>query len=110
MPRKRDGCVPLSDVAEAVDLPGGRAIAHRTAAALHTARLSDAARWRERSRSGQIRQGQVMMVPLVAPAPACLLGFMARLLALCSLPRTNPGSKIRYRAPARTSRAACDCP
>ena len=38
MPRKRDGCVPLSDVAEAVDLPGGRAIAHRTAAALHTAR------------------------------------------------------------------------
>ena len=33
MPRKRDGCVPLSDVAEAVYLPGGRAIAHRTAAA-----------------------------------------------------------------------------
>ena len=24
------------------------------------------------------------------------LGFMARLLALCSLPRTNPGNRIRY--------------
>ena len=25
------------------------------------------------------------------------LGFMARLLALCSLPRTNPGDRIRYK-------------
>ena len=25
------------------------------------------------------------------------LGFMARLLALCSLPRTNPGNRIQYR-------------
>ena len=24
------------------------------------------------------------------------LGFMARLMALCCLPRTNPGSRIRY--------------
>ena len=24
------------------------------------------------------------------------LGFMARLLALCSLPRTNPGNRVRY--------------
>ena len=24
------------------------------------------------------------------------LGFMARLMALCSLPRTNPGNRIRY--------------
>ena len=24
------------------------------------------------------------------------LGFMARLLTLCSLPRTNPGNRIRY--------------
>ena len=28
-------------------------------------------------------------------ADACL-GFMARLLALCSLPRTNPGQRYRY--------------
>ena len=25
------------------------------------------------------------------------LGFMARLMALCSLPRTNPGDRIRYK-------------
>ena len=25
------------------------------------------------------------------------LGFMARLLALCSLPRTNPGNRIQYK-------------
>ena len=24
------------------------------------------------------------------------LGFMARMMALCSLPRTNPGTRIRY--------------
>ena len=24
-------------------------------------------------------------------------GFMARLMALCSLPRTNPGNRIRYK-------------
>ena len=26
------------------------------------------------------------------------LGFMARLLALCSLPRTNPGNRLQYSA------------
>ena len=25
------------------------------------------------------------------------LGFMARMMALCSLPRTNPGDRIRYK-------------
>ena len=25
------------------------------------------------------------------------LGFMARLLALCSLPRTNPGNRLQYK-------------
>ena len=24
------------------------------------------------------------------------LGFMARMMALCSLPRTNPGNRLRY--------------
>ena len=33
MPRKRDGVVPLGDVAEAVELPAGRALTHRVAAA-----------------------------------------------------------------------------
>ena len=32
MPRKRDGFVPLGDVAEAVELPDGRALTHRSAA------------------------------------------------------------------------------
>ena len=27
------------------------------------------------------------------------LGFMARLLALCSLPRTNPGNRLQPRSP-----------
>ena len=32
------------------------------------------------------------------------LGFMARLMALCSLPRTNPGNRKEYvRATARTN-------
>ena len=43
MPRKRDGVVPLGDVAGAVELPGGRALTHRAAASpgaasLHTPR------------------------------------------------------------------------
>ena len=25
------------------------------------------------------------------------LGFMARLMALCSLPRTNPGNRLQYK-------------
>ena len=25
------------------------------------------------------------------------MGFMARLMALCSLPRTNPGNRLRYK-------------
>ena len=37
MPRKRDGFIPLGDVAEAVELPGGHALASRAVApqALH---------------------------------------------------------------------------
>ena len=49
MPRKRDRFVPLGDVAEAVELPDGRAMTRRAggAAPLHPARQSDAARRRE---------------------------------------------------------------
>ena len=38
------------------------------------------------------------------------MGFMARLLALCSLPRTNPGNRkeyIRRNSPNRASEGAC---
>ena len=45
------------------------------AASLHSSRSGGAARRRERSRSG---------------------GYIARLLALCSLPRTNPGNRTQY--------------
>ena len=37
------------------------------------------------------------------------LGFMARLLALCSLPRTNLGNRKRVCPPQRTARLSYDC-
>ena len=82
MPRKRDGFVPLGDVAEAVALPGDRALAHRVAAppARH-----------HFTRFDQITQ----LVNASEADPE--LGFMARLLALCSLPRTNPGNRLLYK-------------
>ena len=36
-------------------------------------------------------------------------GFMARLLALCSLPRTNPGNRKEYKRVKRTLHALHDC-
>ena len=78
---KRDGFVPLGAVAGAVELPGGRVLTPRAAApqALH-----------HFTRLDQIDQ-------LVGASEADAdLGFMARLLALCSLPRTNPGNRLQY--------------
>ena len=81
MSRKRDGFVPLGDVAEAVKLPGDRALTNHAAA--QTAR-------RHFTRLDQVTQ-------LVGASEAdAELGFMARLLALCSLPRTNPGNRLQY--------------
>ena len=41
------------------------------------------------------------------------LGFMARLMALCSLPRTNPGSRLQYKRQERPYKlvmiAGADC-
>ena len=39
MPRKREGFVPLSDVTEAVELSGDRALTHRVAASPAQLRL-----------------------------------------------------------------------
>ena len=81
MPRKRDGFVPLGDVAEAVKLPGDRALARRAdtpPARRHFTRLD------------QVTQ----LVHAREADPE--LGYMARLLALCSLPRTNPGNRLQY--------------
>ena len=81
MPRKRDGFVPLGDVAEAVALPGDRALTHRTAALP--------------ARRHFTRLDQVTQLVGASEADADL-GFMARMLALCSLPRTNPGNRDKY--------------
>ena len=74
MSNKRNGFVPLGDVAEAVALPGDRALTGGAAARRFT------------------RLDQVTQLVEASEADA-ELGFMARLLALCSLPRTNPGNR-----------------
>ena len=76
MPRKRDGFVPLGDVVAGVELPDGRTL---TPGALH-----------HFTRLDQIDQ-------LVDASEADAdMGFMARLLALCSLPRTDPKTRLQY--------------
>ena len=83
MPRKQqDGFIPLGDVAEAVVLPGDRALTHRAAASP--------------ARRGFTKLDQVTQLVHASEADP-ELGFMARLLALCSLPRTNPGNRLRYK-------------
>ena len=78
MNRKRDALVPVGEVI--ADLPGpGKAIREASPQALHHFTQAD-----------QVNQ-------LVGASEADPdLGFMARLLALCSLPRTNPGNRTRY--------------
>ena len=73
-----NGFVPLGE-AGAVELPDGRAMTPAAPQALH-----------HFTRLDQIDQ-------LVDASEADAdLGFMARLLALCSLPRTNPGDQKEY--------------
>ena len=80
MPHKRDGFVPLGDIAGTVELPGDRALTPAAPEARH-----------HFTRLDQINQ-------LVDASEADAdLGFMARLLALCSLPRTNPGDRLQYK-------------
>ena len=77
MKRKRE----LGDGAEAVTLPGDRALASRAdtpPARRHFTRLDQVA--------------QLVGVSEADPE----LGYIARLLALCSLPRTNPGNRLQY--------------
>ena len=78
MQRKRNSLVP---VAEALaDLPGPVQALQPSPQALH-----------HYTRVDQVNQ-------LVSASEADPdLGFMARLMALCSLPRTNPGNRIQYR-------------
>ena len=82
MARKRDGFVLLGDVAGAVELPGRRGLTHRAAA--------------PPARRHFTRLDQVTQLVGASEADADL-GFMARLLALCTLPRTNPGNRLQYK-------------
>ena len=79
MERKRDGLVPIAEAL--ADLPGPvKVIREAPPQALH-----------HFTRFDQVNQ-------LVSASEADPdLGFMARLLALCSLPRTNPGNRHQYK-------------
>ena len=79
MQRQRGELVPIGDAL--ADLPGPvQAIRAASPQALH-----------HYTRFDQVNQ-------LVGASEADLdLGFMARLLVLCSLPRTNPGNRHQYK-------------
>ena len=78
MQRQRGGSVPIGEVIGGLDGPV-KAIREASPQARHHFTLAD-----------QVNQ-------LVSASEADPdLGFMARMMALCSLPRTNPGNRIRY--------------
>ena len=83
MARKRDGFVPRGDVAGTVELPGGRGL-------MPPARSTTLQARHHFTTLHQVNQ------LIEASAPDADLGFMARLLALCSLPRTNPADRREY--------------
>ena len=77
--RKRDGLVPIGETCGGLDGPV-KAIREASPQALH-----------HFTRFDQVDQ-------LVGASEADAdLGFMARLMALCSLPRTNPGEQPQYK-------------
>ena len=77
MARKRDSLVPLGEAI--TDLPGP----------VKALQLPPPAR-RGFTQADQVNQ----LVSAREADPD--LGFMARMMALCSLPRTNPGNRLRY--------------
>ena len=78
MQRKQDGLVPIGEVVGGLDGPV-KAIRDDSPQARHHFTQAD-----------QVNQ-------LVGASEADPdLGFMARLMALCSLPRSNPGNRHRY--------------
>ena len=78
MQRKRDGLVPIGEAFGGLGGPV-KAIRESSPQAIH-----------HFTRFDQVNQ-------LVSASEANPdLGFMARMLALCSLPRTNPGNRHRY--------------
>ena len=79
MKRQRDGLVPIGDALSSMGGPV-KAIREATPQALH-----------HYTRFDQVNQ----LVEASEAAPD--LGFMARLMALCSLPRTNPRNRKEYK-------------
>ena len=79
MSRKQNSLIPIGEVI--ADLPGAAlAIREATPQALH-----------HYTRADQVNQ----LVRASETDPD--LGFMARLLVLCSLPRSNPGNRLQYK-------------
>ena len=79
MQRQRDGLVPIGEAL--ADLPGPvQAIREASPQALHHFTQAD----------------QVNLLVGASEADP-YLGFMARMMALCSLPRTNPGDRKEYK-------------
>ena len=79
MQRKRGGLVPIGEVFSDLDGPL-KALREASPQAVHHFTQAD-----------QVNQ-------LVGASEADPdLGFMARLMALCSLPRTNPGDRLQYK-------------
>ena len=78
MQRKRGGLVPIGDALSGMGGPV-KAIRDASPQALHHFTLAD-----------QVNQ----LVEAREADPD--LGFMARLMVLCSLPRTNPGNRLQY--------------
>ena len=77
--RPVSGFVPIGDVVAGVELPDGHALTPAAPQARH--------------HFTTLRQVNELIEASEADAD---LGFMARLLALCSLPRTNPGDQKEY--------------
>ena len=74
--------VPIGDMADGLSLPGGSAL------------IPHAATPQSRNHFTTLRQVDQLIKASEADAD---LGFMARLIALCSLPRTNPGDRLQFR-------------
>ena len=79
--RPVSGFVPLGDMAGAVELSDGRVLSP-SAATPHA-----------RHHFTMLRQVNQLIEASEAEPD---IGFMARLLALCSLPRTNPKQRVQY--------------
>ena len=80
MQRQRDGLVPIGEVV--ADLPGP------------VKALRDNPTTRRSTTSPSADQVNQLVSASEAAAD---LGFMGRTMALCSLPRTNPGNRLQYK-------------